>query len=62
MDMCVNKAIEIKNVQAEKTVVETGEKIRIQFEVWYETDYPFDYPYDYPITSINRRISHRVFQ
>ena len=54
MDMCVNKAIEIKNVQSEKTVVETGEKIRSQFEVWYEIVYPFDYPYDYPITSIRK--------
>lgn len=43
--------MEIKEVQTEKTTVETGEKIKIQFEVWYKTDYPFDYPYNYPIAS-----------
>lgn len=43
--------MEIKEVQAEKTTVNTGEKIKIQFEVWYETDYPFNYPYNYPIAS-----------
>ncbi len=43
--------MEIKNVQAEKTTVKTGETIRITAEIWYDVDYPYDYPYDYPIKS-----------
>lgn len=39
--------MEIKNVNTEKTTVQAGEKIKIEFEVWYETDYPFDFPIAY---------------
>ena len=42
---------EIKEVKAEKTTVNTGEHIRIQYEFWYEQDYPYDYPHDYPVSS-----------
>lgn len=42
---------EIKNVKTEKTTVEVGEKIKIQFEFHYEQDYPYDYPHNYPIAS-----------
>lgn len=42
---------EIKEVKAEKTIVNAGERIHISFEFWYEQDYPYDYPYDYPISS-----------
>ena len=46
--------MEITNVQTDKTQVNTGEKIKITFEVWYEVDYPYDYPYDYPISSTRK--------
>lgn len=42
---------EIKEVKAEKTTVNTGERIHISFEFWYEHDFPYDYPHDYPISS-----------
>ena len=43
--------VEIKDVEAEKTTVNAGERIHISYEVWYDADYPYDYPYDYPISS-----------
>ena len=42
---------EIKEVKAEKTTVNTGERIHISFEFWYEQDFPYDYPHDYLISS-----------
>ena len=42
---------EIKEVKAEKTTVNAGERIHISFEFGYDQDYPYDYPHDYPISS-----------
>lgn len=46
--------MEIKAVNTDKTTVETGDNIRIKFEVLYDVDYPYGYPYGYPI-SITRK-------
>lgn len=43
--------MEIKNVEAEKTTVEVGEKIKISFEIEYQTDFPFDFKFDFPISA-----------
>lgn len=43
--------MEIKEVKAEKTTVNTGETIHISYEVWYDVDYPYDYPHDYSKSS-----------
>lgn len=42
--------MEIKAVKAEKTTVNTGEHIKISYEVWHDVDYPYDYPQDYPVS------------
>ena len=42
---------EIKEVKAEKTTVNAGERIHISFEFWYDQDYRYEYPHDYPISS-----------
>ena len=42
---------EIKEVKAEKTTVNAGERIHISFEFWYDQEYPYDYQHDYQISS-----------
>lgn len=43
--------MEIKNIKTDKKTVQTREKIKIIFEVWYDTDYPFDFPHDFPVAT-----------
>ena len=45
---------EIKEVKAEKTTVNAGERIHISFEFWYDQDYPYVYPHGYPISSARK--------
>ena len=42
---------EIKEVKAEKTTVNAGERIHISFKFWNDQHYPYDYQHDYPISS-----------
>ena len=42
---------EIKEVKAEKTTVNAGERIHIGFDFCYDQYYPYDFPHDYPISS-----------